>query len=373
MVGTNAKLIFIIGVFTDKNLDKTKSNAKKTAARMICLFFRIIIYSPLYYIIPSLFNFDVIRYNQGMIVVTSGSRYIDIDAYASCLAYRDLLRLQGHETVAVSTATLNESITKHLLDLPSQLDTYSPSKSDQFIILDVSNPEFFDKIVQPDSVIEIIDHHSGFEHLWRDSKCPVQISPIGAVATLIFERYESARLLDRLSPANAELLAAAILDNTLNFQAKITKQRDHDAYVKLLKIAGLTEDFAAQYFRDCQAFITSNLVHALNNDTKIERHDYPLPNIFSQLVVWDISSVIGQIDLVRKTLDTFAPHWMLNLISLSDRHSYVLTSDGSVAAEVQRLFGGQVDGDAIVLDHVWLRKEMMKRAYEDSASSAATN
>lgn len=105
-----------------------------------------------------------------MIVVTSGSKYIDIDAYASCLAYRDLLRLQGREAVAVSTATLNESITEHLLSLPSYLDTYSPSDDDQFIILDVSNPEFFDKIVRPNSIIEVIDHHAGFEHLWQDSK-----------------------------------------------------------------------------------------------------------------------------------------------------------------------------------------------------------
>lgn len=308
-----------------------------------------------------------------MIVVTSGSKYIDIDAYASCLAYRDLLRLQGHEAVAVSTATLNESITEHLLSLPSRLDTYSPSDDDQFIILDVSNPEFFDKIVRPNSIIEVIDHHAGFERLWQDSKSRIQIEPIGAVATLIFERYESAQLLDRLSPANAELLAAAILDNTLNFQAKITKQRDHDAYIKLLKIAGLAEDFAAQYFQACQTFIMDNLTHALNNDTKIEHHDYALPSIFSQLVVWDVSSVMNQIDLVRKTLNAFDSHWMLNLISLSDGCSYVLTSDSSVTTEVQRLFGGKADGDIITLDHVWLRKEMMKRAYEDSAPSATTN
>lgn len=30
-----------------------------------------------------------------MIVVTSGKKYIDIDAYASCVVYRDLLRLLG--------------------------------------------------------------------------------------------------------------------------------------------------------------------------------------------------------------------------------------------------------------------------------------
>lgn len=186
------------------------------------------------------------------------------------------------------------------------------------------------------------------------------------MATLIFERYESVQLLDQLSPANAELLAAAILDNTLNFQAKITKQRDHDAYIKLLKIAGLAEDFAAQYFQACQTFIMGNLAYALNNDAKIEHHDYALPSIFSQLVVFDVSGVMNQINLVRKTLNTFGSHWMLNLISLSDGHSYVLTSDSSVTTEVQRLFGGKADGNIITLDHVWLRKGLVTQRNDET-------
>ena len=40
------------------------------------------------------------------IIVTSGNRYIDIDAYASCIAYANLLRLKGKNAIAVSTANL---------------------------------------------------------------------------------------------------------------------------------------------------------------------------------------------------------------------------------------------------------------------------
>ena len=49
-----------------------------------------------------------------MKIVTSGSRYIDIDAYASCIAYANLLNLKGIEAKAVSTAKINESITPNL-------------------------------------------------------------------------------------------------------------------------------------------------------------------------------------------------------------------------------------------------------------------
>ena len=52
-----------------------------------------------------------------MIVVTSGNKYIDIDAYASCIAYANLLNLKGQKAKAVSSAKPNESIPSSLLNL----------------------------------------------------------------------------------------------------------------------------------------------------------------------------------------------------------------------------------------------------------------
>ena len=79
-----------------------------------------------------------------MNIVTSGSNYIDIDAYAGIIAYANLLNLKGIPAKAVSTAKLNESITPSLLNLNTVLDEYEKSDSDNFIILDVSNKDYFD-------------------------------------------------------------------------------------------------------------------------------------------------------------------------------------------------------------------------------------
>ena len=51
-----------------------------------------------------------------MIVVTSGSAYLDIDAYAGCIAFAQLLNLQGLEAKAISSAPLNQSISQTLRD-----------------------------------------------------------------------------------------------------------------------------------------------------------------------------------------------------------------------------------------------------------------
>ena len=88
-----------------------------------------------------------------MILVTSGSKYIDIDAYAGIIAYSNLLRLKGIQAKAVSTAKLNESITSSLLELNTKLDKYEEKEDNEFIIIDVSNKDYFDDIVQENRIV----------------------------------------------------------------------------------------------------------------------------------------------------------------------------------------------------------------------------
>ncbi len=219
-----------------------------------------------------------------MIVITSGSKYIDIDAYASCLAYRELLNLQGRSAVAVSTAKINGSVTPSLLALPAKFDSYKPQPDDEFVILDLSNPDYFDRVVDK-TPVEVIDHHFGFESIWQNTKTRYQIEAVGAVATMIFEKYVEAGLENKMSNGIAKLLAAAILDNTLNFRARITTVRDREAYKYLAEIAGVNENYVEEYFSECQKLIMKNLPEALRNDTKTEHHEYALPDVFSQLTV----------------------------------------------------------------------------------------
>ena len=45
-----------------------------------------------------------------MLVITVGKSYIDIDGYASAIAYKELLNMQNIEAKFVSNAVLNYSI-----------------------------------------------------------------------------------------------------------------------------------------------------------------------------------------------------------------------------------------------------------------------
>ena len=300
-----------------------------------------------------------------MIVVTSGSKYIDIDAYASCIAYANLLNLKGKEAKAVSSAKTNESIPSSLLKLNIGLDNYKPSKEDEFIIIDVSNKAFFDKLVNEDKIIEVIDHHVGYEEYWRNKlQDKAKIEFLGSVATVIVELYEKEGFLYEITKELAILLISAILDNTLNLKAKVTSERDITAYEKLESIIQ-DRKYPEKYFLECQLQINKDLKLAIENDTKTEYVNSILPPIFSQLTIWDKEEVLRDKDIIYTVLNNIGNKWMLNLICLKDGKSYVIAQDLEVQKNLEKLFNKKFNADIMELDSVLLRKEIMKIAQEE--------
>ena len=296
-----------------------------------------------------------------MRIVTSGRRYIDIDAYATMIGYAYLLNLKGIEAKAITSAKLNESITEKILSMENKLDEYEIKENDEFIIVDVSDKGFLDDLVNIDKVIGIIDHHPGFEDQWRNLENDAIIEPIGAVATIIVEMYEKEGYLEKMPQEIAYMLMAAILDNTLNFKAKITTSRDIESYNKLNKIVK-NDKLAEEYFKECQEKILLNPVDSIKNDTKIGVVSNILPPVMGQLVLWDKDYFIKNMDLLIETMESFKEDWIMNLISLKDGKSYIIATDNIIKNKIEKLFSLQYNGDIMELDDVWLRKEIIKKA-----------
>lgn len=297
-----------------------------------------------------------------MIVLTVGKSYVDIDGYASCLAYRELLKMLKIESKVVSVGNLNYSITKSLINLPYHMDDYKVKPDDKFIILDLSNKKFFPDFVREENIIELIDHHPGFEEYWNTKlQNNAVIEQIGAVATIIVEKYEQKNLIDKMDKSIAKLLMAAILDNTLNFTAKITNTRDKIAYKKLVKIAN-EYNFVETYFKECQATIEYNLEESIVNDLKFQEVNEYLPNVFGQITIWDINHLLDKIENIRNTMNDYDDKWMINIISLKDNSSYIVYSDDEVKNNLSRIFECNFNNDILILKPAMLRKEIIGRA-----------
>ena len=295
------------------------------------------------------------------IIVTSGKKYIDIDAYASCYLYAKLLRKKGINAKAITNAKLNESIPEKIFKT-DLMEKYEKEKNEKYIILDVSNKEFFDTFVDEENIIQIIDHHPGNDNYWKEKlKQNAIIEEIGAVATKIFEIYEEENMINEITKEDANLLIAAILDNTLNLKAKITNNRDIKAYKKLLKI---TKDkkFRQKYFIECQNKIEKNLEQYLIEGTKYEKINEKLPKAFSQLLVWNKDDIIKKEEIILKELKKIDKEWMLNLISLKDGKSYIITDNEKYKEKLEKLFNKKFNNNIMNLKELWLRKEIIKKS-----------
>lgn len=304
-----------------------------------------------------------------MKVVTSGSIYIDIDAYAGCIAYAELLNLQGEAALAASSATWNESITNTIRSWNAPLKTdYLKDDNDTFILIDVSDPEHFDTFVNLKKIEEVIDHHPSFEAYWKDQIGDrAQIDFIGSAATLVSERWERAGLLSSIKVETARLLIAAILDNTLNFGAYVTTDRDRTAYNQLLKIADLPEDWTSKYFQECQASILSDVGSAIKNDSKLLKFtNLPAEIAVGQLVIWDAEQVLNNHQAtIKQAMDQKKPEWILNLVSVGESKSYFICQNDEIKKWAGDVLGVTFEGSLAIAGRLWLRKEIIKQDMQE--------
>jgi nanoRNase/pAp phosphatase (c-di-AMP/oligoRNAs hydrolase) len=302
---------------------------------------------------------------------------MDIDAYAGCASYAELLRASGQQAQAISTAPPNESVTPTIRSWATAVQSvYTPSQSDTFTLIDVSDPDYVDRIVDFARVDEVIDHHPGFEEYWRQRLGDAaQLEIVGAACTQIFERWEESGLPDSMSVLSARLLMCGILDNTLNFGAKITTDRDIRAYESLRPIADLPNDWPAQYFADCQSTIENNIPTAIHNDSKqmsFQTLDRPL--CVGQLAVWDGRALLAcDHDVFRQTLANQNPHWFMNIISIGEAKSYFMSDDIAIQAWLSQLLAVQFDGSVAEAERMWLRKEIARQDSDASRTDTELN
>lgn len=302
-----------------------------------------------------------------MKIVTSGLAFLDIDAYAGCIAYAELLNLQGLNAIAYSSATMNSSIPQSIRDWNGPLLTsYKPTNDDTFILIDVSEPDYLDKVVKIDQVEEVIDHHLGNEKFWEEKIGPkANIEFIGAACTQVYEQWRKAKLVDQMSETSARLLISGILDNTLDFKATVTTARDRKAYEELSKIANLPDNWAALYFSECEESIFADIKSALINDTK--NMNFPNSDIgdlcVGQLVIWNAERAINQQrSAIEATLSSQSENWFVNIVSIKDGKSTFLASNTTVINWLQETLELQFDDRLSQADRLWLRKEIMKQS-----------
>lgn len=301
---------------------------------------------------------------QNTYVITAGSSYLDIDAYACMVAKAELLRLRGASVIAYSTAPCNYSVCQTLMEegqvlreMPSNFD----GETAKYIIVDVSDPEFLSSEVLLDQVARVYDHHVGFEEYWKDRIGEnAHIEFIGAAATLIYREWKKAGLQDKMTSSTAKLLIAAILDNTLNLTSSVTTQEDIATFCELCERENIGKDWCAAYFSEVQTSIEADLKNALFGDVKNIRDNPVLPSYIGQVAVWNVESVLDRLEEIREWFNGRYNEWMLNIIDIQNSCNYFVCDSTDHQKKIEKIFDVHFEAGIAKTSVSYLRKEIIK-------------
>lgn len=298
-------------------------------------------------------------------IITAGSTYLDIDAYACMVAMAELLNLQGIPALAYSGAPCNYSVCPSLTkegQIARSFPLHFNENNAKYIIVDVSDPNFLKSSVPLDRVTEVYDHHVGFEDYWQSRiGSGAHIEFIGAAATLIWREWKAAGLQNEISRSTARLLMAAILDNTLDLTSSNTTNEDREAFSELCRQAGEDDSFRAVYFSEVQLNVESDLKNALFKDMKHIGQTPLLPDNMAQLCVWDAEGMFEKLPHIREWFDTMDGGWLLNLIDIKHRCSYFVCDDTSYYQDViEKIFTVEFEDGVARSAQPYLRKQIIK-------------
>ena len=178
----------------------------------------------------------------------------DLDGTASAYAYAEFLQKKGKDAQAEIFGTPHQEalfmFEEFNIQKIADAEELLP-KSDQIVLVDASDLRGISHKVDKEKVIELIDHRE-INMSSEFPKAKIQIELVGAAATLIAEKFYQTNT--KISPESAALLYSAIIDNTINFQAKVTTPQDQNMANWLKAQVGLPDDFLRRLFKKKSEF-----------------------------------------------------------------------------------------------------------------------
>lgn len=305
------------------------------------------------------------------LIIVGGSAYADIDVLACVAAYKQLQNIIGKKALAVITGAWNQTIPSSIRtwDIEIEPEFNERSETCQFVLVDFSDPKYMEKFVLIDQVVEVFDHHFGHEEFWHHRiGVKATIEPIGACATLIWEKFKEYNIENQISSTNANLLYTAIFANTLDFRSKVTHERDIKSAQEIAAYTTLPHDWKKQYYHEvCEGF-NQDLVSKIYQDTKtiqIENKTF----LFGQIELWNAGFFLKRerenlLMLPRLCGNEIITDWIVNLVSIEEGKCYLFTNSKILKDVLLKITSGVVhDEYFLVTPNLWLRKELLRELY----------
>jgi inorganic pyrophosphatase/exopolyphosphatase len=296
-------------------------------------------------------------------IVTAGAKGADIDVFACVVAYAELLRHEGHEAIPVIAGSFTSSVTPSILKWGAEYKTEcKPDGLENFVLVDISDPDHFPAFVSHDQISEVYDHRYGHEDYWQEQlKENAHIEMVGSCGTLIWEQFKKHGKEKDISMTSAKLLLASIVSNNLAFKSPLTTERDQSAYADLSDITGLGDDWIAEYFLEQERILIDDFERYVRADTKVfkvSKGDFAI----GQIEMWDATDLLNtkqeELDAVMAELEPIP--WIVNILNISKGFNFVYSKSPRGKELLEQKVNFKFNGDIAKTDDLLMRKYLMK-------------
>ncbi|AKM82187.1 TPA: hypothetical protein DD449_03715 [Candidatus Berkelbacteria bacterium] len=198
-------------------------------------------------------------------ILVTGYINPDLDGFACIFAYSYYFNQLGMKAVPSVSGRHHDEADHVLMEygLNFNIKEENPEYFDEIILVDSSDLDGIDKRINPEKVTEIVDHRKiNMSEKFPNAK--VQIELVGAAATLVAEKFKEKGL--SMPKEIATLVYGAIISNTLNFQAKVTTERDREIAAWLNEENNFPADFARKMFLSKSDLSGDRLIKMLRSD-----------------------------------------------------------------------------------------------------------
>jgi len=287
----------------------------------------------------------------------------DLDGFAGAVAYAEFLQKQGREAQVGILGTPHDEV-KYVLErfhLPSPPEIADAAGFSQVILVDASDLIGLEGRVDPDKVIEIIDHRIVNE-AEKFLQAKVQIEMVGAAATLVAEKFYQEKV--SISPTSALLVYSAIVSNTLNFKGSVTTERD----IKMAEWLKQFIDVPSDYWRE---------LFAAKSDLSGNKLAERIEGDFAWFVVGDKRVGIAQIEIMgvealirdrsseiltvleRLKQELNLDYIFQNTIELEQLQNYFISADSATKNLLAKVLQVEFSGNVATRKSLIMRKQII--------------
>jgi len=287
----------------------------------------------------------------------------DLDGLAGAVAYAEFLNNQGRPVQVGILGTPHDEA-KYVLGRFNLTKVKEVDNADDFnevILVDASDLNGLEGRIDPNKVIEIIDHRR-INEAEKFPKAKVQIELVGAAATLVAERFMQNNV--PISRESAILIYSAIISNTLNFKGTVTTNRDEAAAKWLEQFIQIPKDYWRELFMAKSDLSGEKLAQRIKGD-------------FAWFVVNDKRvgiaqlEIIGAEDLIKKRraeinlilnelkAELNLDYIFQNTIDLEKLRNYIITDNDPTKILLEQVLDVRFEEEVAVKHQLIMRKQII--------------